>query len=81
MNKDDYKKCKRALFWLTELSIYPNDKNLDLVESKFLNIFGKVISELNVIFTLFYHSNKNARRKLLVKIAQIERKLCEIKQD
>lgn len=69
MNKADYKKFSKALFILTELRTYPNNKNLDFVESKFLNYFGKVIGKLMEIFIQFYTANK--RDEKLKEIATI----------
>jgi len=43
VERNDYLKYRKALFVLSNLRTYPNDKNLDFVESKFLNYFGKAI--------------------------------------
>ena len=68
MNKEDYKKFSKALFMLSDLRTYPNGKNLDFVESKFLNYFGKVISELRRIFMHFYMGRE---KEMLEEIAVI----------
>jgi len=82
MNKEDYKKFSKALFFLSGLRTYPNGRNLDFVESKFLNYFGKVIGELQRIFAEFYLTNKKKESlKDVAKILKCIDELKEVKKD
>ena len=81
MRKEDYKKFSKALFLLSDSRIYPNDKNLDLIESKFLNYFGKVIGELTRTFTQFYTTDKkNEKLKEIASILNCIDKLKEAEE-
>jgi len=78
MRKEDYKKFSKALFLLSDLRTYPNGKNLELVESKFLNYFGKVIGELRNTFTQFYTTDK--KNEKLKEIASILNCIDKLKE-
>jgi len=69
MKKEDYKKFSKALFLLSDLRTYPNGKNLDFIESKFLNYFGKVMGQLTRTFIQFHTTDK--RNEKLKEIASI----------
>lgn len=81
MNQEqiDYlRKCKIALYPISDLRTYPNGKNMTLIDAKTLNYIGKTTEFLNYALGKLIDGKIKEKRRNLVMLGYITAKIEEM---